>query len=248
MIKRRMSIVFVSAFLGMLGTSHAQPTTDVNSKSPAAQHGNVELKLANKLALNERIQLPGFSILPPQGENWKEGPRLPEPNPASYDLQIRIRFIKELPQNPTFGPHTASAQVGTIFLPQLDRRPSSTSVREFMQFRLKLAMALDKASESTRLISQHGQLDQSIGYTCAKYDAVMIQRGVEEFSKMMFATDYHGYECIDPSLTMIVSMSYVQTANSKAKLIDLSKEGGDFLRSLKFTARGRAPSEKSSQN
>ncbi len=134
MIKRRMSIVFLSAFLGMLGTSSAQQrTTDINSRLPAAQHNNVELKPANKLALNERIQLPGFSILPPQGENWKEGPRLPEPNPASYDLQIRIGFIKELPQNPTFGPHTASPQVGTYFLPRLDQRPSSTAVREFMQ-------------------------------------------------------------------------------------------------------------------
>ncbi len=198
---------------------------------------------------NERIDLPGFSVSPPQGENWKEGPRLPEPNPASHDLQLRMRFTKELPQNATLGPHTASAQVGTIFLPQWKQRPSSTAVREFMQFRLKLAMALDKASENTRLISQHGQLDRSIGYTCAKYDAVMIQHGAEEFSKMMFVIDYHGYECVDPSLTMIVSMSYVQTVNSKAKLIDLSKEGGDFLRSLKFTtATGRVPSEKSSPN
>ncbi len=246
MIKRGISIIFLNTLLCMLGTSYVQQAaSDVILKS----RDNVELKLAIKPSLDERIQLPGFSILPPQGENWKEGPRLPEPNPGSYDLQIRIRFIKELPQNPTFGPHTAFAEVGTYFLPRLHQRPSSTAVREFMQFRLKLAMALNKASESTRVISQHGQLDHSIGYTCAKYAAVMKQRGVEEFSEMMFVIDYHGYECINPSSTMIVSMSYAQTFNSKAKPIDLSKEGGDFLRSLKFTtATGQVPSEKSSPN
>ncbi len=65
----------------------------------------------------------------------------------------------------------------------------------------------------------------------------------------MFMIDYHAYECINPSLTMIVSMSYVQTVNSKAKPVDLSKEGEKFLRSLHFTsATSRAPSEKFLQN
>lgn len=187
---------------------------------------------------NERIVLPGFSVSPPGGENWIER-RLPEPDPNDYGLQKRLQFVKALPQNPEYGPHTAFAEVNTIFLPRQNKRLAAANLREFMRFRMKYAMARDKVSlgSGQRLISQQAGLDNSIGYTCFKYNAVLEDRGVKGFPDTAFTIDYYAYECIDPAMKMIVSLSCFQAAHSEARLNYITQECEKFLKSIKFTAR-----------
>lgn len=240
MVKRSamLNAALARVVLILLVLTACNPNGGVNAESLATKHDNAEFKFAGNPDPNERIELPGFSVSTPRGENWIEGPRLPDPDPNDHGMQARLHFVKVLPQYPEFGPHTVFAQVGTVFLSEWDRRLASAGVREFMRFRMKYAMASDKVSVTPRqhLMSQQAKLDQSIGYTCYKYDAVLEDRGVKGFPNVAFVIDFHSYECIDPSLRMIVSLYYSQRVHPEAKPADLRREGEQFLKSLKFTS------------
>jgi hypothetical protein len=202
------------------------------------EHTSVVVRFAGNTNSDERIELPGFSVSPPRGEYWIEGPRLPEPDPNYHGVQSRLHFVRVLPQNSEVGPHMAFAQVSTMFLSEWDRRLASANVRDFMRFRMKYTMASDKVSAGPRkkLKSQRAELDRSIGYTCFKYDVVVEDRGVKGFPDVPFVSDFHFYECIDPSLKLIVSLYYGQSVHPEAKPVDISREGQKFLKSLKFTS------------
>ncbi len=185
---------------------------------------------------DERIELPGFSIAPPQGENWIEGPRYPEPDPDDFGPQIRLAFIKVMRQDPEYGPHSIFARVVTTFLAESDQRIAAANVRDFMRFRMRLAMARDKVSAAPRytLRSQKAELDQSIGYVCWKYDLILEDREVEKFPGTAFVIDRHSYECINRSFKLLATLLYSQLVHPDAKPEDVSREGNKFLRSLKF--------------
>ncbi len=202
------------------------------------EHANTALQFVGNTNSDGRIELPGFSVSPPRGEYWIEGPRLPEPDPNDHGVQSRLHFVRVLPQNSQFGPHTAFAHLSTAFLSEWDRRLASANVRDFMRFRMKYMMASDKASAGPekKIISQHAQLDHSIGYTCFKYDVVLEDRGVKGFPDVPFVSDFHFYECIDPSLKLIVGLYYGQSVHLEAKPVDVRQEGEKFLKSLKFTS------------
>ena len=163
----------------------------------------------------------------------------PEPNPNDQRMQPRLRFVKVLRQQPEYGPHTVFATVLTVLLPDQDRKSAAANPRDFMQFRMKYAMASDKVAVTgtqTKLISQKAELDHTIGYVCWKYDVVTEDRDVKEFPDVSFVKDFHGYECIAPSSKLIVSLNYSQKLHPEAKPADLSREGDRFLlKSVKFT-------------
>jgi hypothetical protein len=198
----------------------------------------MEFKFADNPDPYERTKLPGFSVSAPRGENWIEGPRLPEPDPNDHQVHARLHFVKVLPQISEFGPHTIFAKVDTVFLSDWDRRLAAPNAREFMRFRMKYVMASSKVSESPRqhIISQAAELDQSIGYVCYKYDLVAEDREVKGFPNVVFVVDFHAYECIDPLFKMIVTLYYSQRVHSEAQRADIKREGENFLKSLKFTS------------
>jgi hypothetical protein len=125
-----------------------------------------------------------------------------------------------------------------VFLTDHDRRIAAANPRDFMQFRMKYAMASDKVAMTGtqfKLISQQAELDRTIGYTCWQYHAVTEESGVKEFPDVPFVFDVHSYECIAPSSKMIVTLNYTQRRHLEAKPVDVTREGDRFLKSLKFT-------------
>jgi hypothetical protein len=208
-------------------------------QSAFLEHDGVMFKTVGNRDPTERIDLPGFSIAPPQGEDWIEGPRFPEPDPDNFGPQVRLAFVKVLRQDPEYGPHSVFARVVTTFLSEPDQRIAAANVRDFMKFRMRLAMARDKVSAAPRyaLRSQKAELDQSIGYICWKYDLILEDRGVEKFPDTAFVIDFHSYECINRSFKMVVTLLYSQRVHPEAKPADISREGNKFLKSLRFIDR-----------
>lgn len=202
------------------------------------EHEKAAFKFANNPQPNERIVFSGFSIVPPQGENWIETPRLPEPDPNSHAVQARLSFVKVMPQTEELGPHSIYAKVDTIFLSDWDRRLALTDPHGFMQFRMKYTLANIKVSITGKqqLISQQASLDRSVGYECFKYDLRAQDSDVSGFPDFTFLIDFHAYECIDPSAKLIVTLYYSQRVNHAGTSADIAREGEGFLKSIKFTS------------
>ena len=221
--------------------SRAETAGAPHFQSAFLEHDRMTFQKSRNPQANERIELPGFSVAPPQGEDWIEGPRFPEPDPDNFGPQIRLAFIKVVRQAPEYGPHSVFARVVTTFLSEPDQRIAAANVRDFIGFRMRLTMARDKVSAAPRygLRSQKAELDQSIGYVCWRYDLILEDRGVEKFPDAAFVIDFHSYECIDRSFKLLVTLLYSQRVHQDAKPVDISSEGNKFLKSLKFVERSR---------
>jgi hypothetical protein len=94
---------------------------------------------------------------------------------------------------------------------------------------MKIAAETDKVSSGDKtLLSQTLDLDETLGYSCYRYDVV------SEDSE--FAFDFHQYSCIDPLLTFVVYLQYSQRSPLGVDPANISKEGDGFITSLKFVS------------
>jgi hypothetical protein len=195
---------------------------------------SMTFKFADNPHAAERVRLTGFSVVPPQGEHWIEGPRFPDPDPERYDPQPQIQFVKILPQ-PKSGPHGIIARALIAFIPEEQRSTISGNVREHMQYQMRLTLEQDRISggKKIRIKSQKADLDESLGYSCFRYDAVS-EDNIGGSKGTTFTSDFHAYQCIDPSLKFIVGMEYIQRRPSNVKPVDIATEAEGFLKSLKF--------------
>ncbi len=196
---------------------------------------NMFVKYANNPEPQERITfLSGFSFVAPQGENWIEGPRKPEPDPSNYGLVHRLAFVKILPQDEERGPHTVIANVYTM---RMSRQNMTIDPKEFLRFRMRTAMASDKVAKTpTVSISKKAELDETLGYQCFRYDTVLENRGVSGFRGVPFNVDNHVMECIAPSREFLVRMQYGQMTPPDVEPVNITQEGEDFLKSLQFNS------------
>lgn len=202
--------------------------------SQVAQYETMSFKFANNPEPENRITfLSGFTFVPPQGENWIEGPRLPEPDPNNYGLVNRLGFVKLLPQDQERGPHTVLASVSTI---RETRQNKTIDPQEFMRFRLRSTMAADKVATNLKAVSQKGELDETLGYQCFRYNVVFENYGVIGFRGMPFKIDNHVMECAAPSREFVVRLIYGQMVPPGVQPIDIAREGEDFFKSLQFTS------------
>ncbi len=202
--------------------------------SQVTQYETMFFKFANNPKPDNRITfLSGFTFVPPQGENWIEGPRLPEPDPNNYGLVNRLGFVKLLPQDQERGPHTVLASVSTI---RETRQNKTIDPQEFMRFRLRSTMAADKVATNLKAVSQQGELDETLGYQCFRYNVVFENYGVIGFRGMPFKIDNHVMECAAPSREFVVRLIYGQMVPPGVQPIDIAREGEDFFKSLQFTS------------
>jgi hypothetical protein len=234
------SMLGVVIALGLVACDRSD-TTNVSQSDNASQsaenqtltlYESMFFKYANNPGPEERITfLSGFSLLAPQGENWIEGPRKPEPDPSNYGLVHRLVFTKLLPQDEERGPHTVLANVFTM---RIARQNKETNPQEFMRYRMRLVMGGDKVVKNSKVVSQKAELDETLGYHCFRYDAVFENYGVVGFRSVPFKVDYHVMECIAPSREFVVRMQYGQMTPPNVEPIDITREGEGFLKSLQF--------------
>ncbi len=198
------------------------------------QYETSYFKYANNPEPENRITfLSGFTFVPPQGENWIEGPRKPEPDPNNYGLVHRLAFIKLVPQDEERGPQTVLASVFTM---RITRQNKTADPQDFMRFRMRTTMTADKVVKNTKVVSQKGELDKTLGYQCFRYDAVIENYGVVGFRGQPFKVDNHLIECMAPSREIMVRLQYGQMVPPGVELIDITREGEGFFKSLQFTS------------
>jgi hypothetical protein len=201
----------------------------------SGSHADAQSGLTGVPDPKDRLQFPGFSVLPPQGEQWVEAPHLG----GAGQWQTRIMFWKVVPQpHPESGPHTVFATVRTMEIPPQLRQQLNTAGgrQDFLRFAMNMTVETDKvdATGRRRLVLQKADLDQTIGYDCFKYDVIEEDRGIPGFEGKAFTMDVHAYTCLDPALQLIVQTAYSQRVPPGEAPIDLGREGEEFLKSLAF--------------
>jgi hypothetical protein len=224
--------------LGVIGALAAADCaiakTSRSNASQASLFQNFFFKFANNPEPEQRITYyAGFSFLAPQGENWIEGPRQPEPDPANYGLVQRMVFAKLLPQDEQRGPHSVLANVHTIRLTAQNR---SVDPKEFMSYRMRLTLGGDKVSKNIKVVSQKAELTEMSGFQCFRYDSILENYGVIGLRGIPFKIDNHLIECMAPSREFVVRMQYGQMRPPNAEVIDIRHEGEEFLKSLRFAS------------
>jgi hypothetical protein len=188
-------------------------------------------KYANNPGPGERITyLQGFSLTSPQGENWIEGPREPLPDPKNHGTVHRLRFIKLFPQQEGAALHAGGADVFTMFPAYKPPDP-----KDFMRFRLRGTMAFDKSLSNRYTLSQKGELDDSLGYECFRYETVFEIRNVEGQKDVPFTVRNRMMECLSPARNLAVRLVYGQMTAPGIEPADMTAEGEEFFRSLRFS-------------
>ncbi len=222
--------------LGACGRNESTNASQSEASQAVAQYESMSFKYANNPEPDSRITfLSGFTFVPPQGENWIEGPRKPEPDSNNYGLVHRLAFAKILPQDQERGPHTVLANVFTM---RVMRQNKTADPQDFMRFRMKATIAADKVVKNSKMIAQKGELDETLGYQCFRYDAVFENYGVVGFRGVPFKVDNHIMECMAPSREFVVSLQYGQMVPPDVEPIDITREGEGFFKSLQFTSSG----------
>ncbi len=216
------------------GRNERNSASEFGASQALTQYKTLYFKFANNPEADVRIKfLSGFSFVAPQGENWIEGPRKPEPDPSNYGLVNRLAFVKLLPQDEERGPHTIIANVYTM---RIARQNLTVDPQEFIRFRMRSTLAADKLVKNFKVISQKAELDQTLGFQCFRYDAVFENYGVVGFRGLPFKIDNHLMECVAPSREFVVRLAYGQMTPPDMQPIDIAREGEGFFKSLQFTS------------
>jgi hypothetical protein len=197
-----------------------------------ALYENGFFKYASNPNPNNRITfLAGFSFVPPQGENWIEGPRKPDPDPNNYGLVHRLAFLKLLPQDESRGPHTIVANVFTM---RVEPQNRTVNPHEFIRFRLRMSMASDKVMKNVKVLSQQGDVDKTLGYECFRYEMAFENYGVVGFRGLPFKVENHIMECMAPSGEFLVRLQYGEMVPPDLQAVGVIREGDGFFKSLQF--------------
>jgi hypothetical protein len=180
----------------------------------------------------ERLELGGFSILPPQGGNWFKidpTPLLRRQNPTMIAL-----FHKTL--TPPSKSHTVTAWVrgGRVVI-------SAGSRAELLE---KLARTNFVQTERHRPVSVNISPDKTLAPECVRYDGVTEDRGVPGYPGSIFIWDQHGFVCFHPDLPdSAIDIQYNQRRLQEEAPLSLEAEGDPFLKSLTFSRSfSRSPS------
>lgn len=234
MLRDRPIIAVLGVIVALAVCGHGNAYAAKSNASQAPLYQTTFFKYTNNPEPEQRITyFAGFSFLPPQGENWIEGPRQPEPDPSNYGIVHRIMFTKLLPQDEQRGPHSVLANVHTI---RVTRQNQAIDPKEFLRYRMRLTMGSDKILKNMKVLAQKGDLIEISGYQCFRYDTEFENYGVTGFRGIPFRIKNHLIECMAPSREFMVRMQYGQMVPSDVEPIDITREGEEFLKSLRFTS------------
>lgn len=175
--------------------------------------------------LTKPIEFQGFSILPPNGENWF----------ISGQNKYKVLFVKRLDSQSSATNTKAyglEAQVRTFFVsPQLK---THKEILEHIDAEKK-----KNVNAGERLLTfNSSSMNGSLGSDCLKYDWKLEDRGVPVIGRAaieVFIREEHGFTCLHPNYPQyVVELAYGQRYLEGKQLSIPGVEVESFLKSLKF--------------
>jgi hypothetical protein len=202
----------------------------------------------------QRIQVPvsGFSVLPPQGENWcvrsmasqgfifskhPASVEIPKEPPTPNDLfQVvlqTVRFMGIAVALPDFGTHSPSPDQLKVVVDELISN----------HFFSQVVGGISSAERRFQVMESHSAVDESFGASCVRFDAKVAELGAylappDVIINLNFVNNL---VCAHPQTTSpkssLVWIGFVEVyrEGDQSAAATLSQEVEAFLRSLEFT-------------
>ena len=160
-------------------------------------------------------ELEGYSILPPQGQDWFE--------------------LKRDRQTVFFGKKIASrthAFIATAMsAPIADKFEAPDAFRDYIGRVLPL-----RGEGRHRVTENRVETDKGAGRFCVKYQVKAEDRDAPYAEGKTLSAETFGVTCLHPdSPNLIISVSYTERGSPAETSAELRAEGESFVRSLKFT-------------
>ena len=184
---------------------------------------------------SRRIEIPGLSVNPPQGEDWFLFPVSPqEASPAD----AMIRFVRRLQEAPPARPEDARAvHAAVIVMDSGEMSPPTPSefLQAFTEGEPKRVGQM--ITRRQRLIEFPAALDNSLGATCIRYSRVTEITGqFPLFPDLVAISSTRGLFCSHPHWPQYnIDLTYDQMYPKGEKPLSLDAEADMFLESVVFT-------------
>jgi YVTN family beta-propeller protein len=174
----------------------------------------------------QRVQLEGFSVIPPQGDQWFVAPSLPKDDVWRTVAAYVKRTGDDTPGNIVWAT-VAVANLETAFQ---SREQLLESVIRVRQTELRGARF--------RLLEFRSAPGATAG--CYRYEAVTEDRGVKDFPGVTFVLTLRHAICLHPdSPTLAVNVAYSERRRLGMPAVTVESEGEPFIGSLKFASLTR---------
>ena len=187
----------------------------------------------------QRLDLPGLSVLPPQGANWFRT-SVPAKPPAVF----LVTFAKKPREEPPTRPADARVIYARVTAADLhDTRmqaPAAFETRAAFLDWLKQSAQMRAGEMVTgrqRLIEHDATLDGSLEATCARYRRVTELTGLGSFRESVFILATRGLFCLHPHWPRyLIDIGYTQLHLKGEDPLPLDAEVEPFLRIPVFSS------------
>lgn len=175
-------------------------------------------------APTQRLEFPGFSILPPRGDNWFIAP--------SMSLAPNVTYVAAFAKQTRERTYTIRAAVLTVDMKD-ERFGSPTEFLRVVERAIEEEM---KTSPRHRLLASRVSLESSLGSNCVVYDQTVEDSGVPQFPGSIFILTMHGFRCAHPHWPRyVIDVGYSQRVPRGDQTLSVEAEVEPFLKSLMFT-------------
>ena len=174
-----------------------------------------QLRATPVTASGVAYELEGYSILPPQGQNW-------------FELKRDLRSV-------FFGKKIASrthAFIATAMsAPITEKFENPETFRDYVSRNLPL-----RGDERHTVIENRAEVDNRLGRFCVRHYTKAEDRNAPYAQGKTLLAETFGVSCLHPdNASLNISVSYTERSNPAETSAELRTEGESFVHSLKFT-------------
>jgi YVTN family beta-propeller protein len=176
--------------------------------------------------VGQRVQLEGFSIVPPQGEHWFVAPSLPK----DEVWRSVAAYVKQ----------TDDDTPGNIIWATVAVANLETAFQSREQLLESIIRARHTELRAARFRLHEFRSAPAATPGCYRYEAVTEDRGVTQHPGVVFLLSLRHLICLHPdSPTLAVNVAYSVRRQVGRPAVSLESEGEPFIGSLKFAALTR---------
>jgi hypothetical protein len=186
---------------------------------------------------HRRIEIPGVSVLPPQGEKWFLFPvSAQEGNPPDS----MIRFVQRIQSRPPRKPDEARSVLAGVVAYDSGKDKSRTPAEFLEEFtgRDPQSQIGQMMTSRQRLVAFEAALDGSLGATCVKYRRVTEITGqFPMFPGLVAMSSTRGLNCLHPQWPRYqIDITFQQLYAKGEAPLPLDAASESFLKGVVFTA------------
>ena len=185
---------------------------------------------------NERLQFEGFSILPPNGQNWF----ISKGGPPDKRWTVLVGFAKKLRDKPV-NPAQAEMNFALVKTRSLAHLPA-TKPDEILRYLAQELENENKLGPEPGISNFYAvtYIEKYQGHDCVRYQIYYEVDNWRPFPGYVFVMETKGYLFTHPdSPTTVIGLEYDQRYLKGEKPYPLEPEVEPFLESLEFTSLGR---------